>query len=117
MITLDEQIEWVERTLNRAHLSDYQTLTDILATLRAVKQAEPVAEVKDGVLVVSRLSQGYTGPLYAAPAAPQSGWVSKAVDALKKRMDKNDSFNENTGLEAAVQELETLDKAAPGREG
>lgn len=43
MITLDEQIEWVERTLNRSHLSDYQTLTDILATLRSVKQAEPVA--------------------------------------------------------------------------
>lgn len=87
-------IDELTRRLNdsvpgKGHYFTDSEVSAILATLRAVKDGQQ--------------------------SAP--GWAKDAIAALITRMDEHDSYNENTGLEAAVQELETLDKAAPGREG
>lgn len=128
MPTLDEQIEWIEARIANGPIGCHRMFPAILATLRQFKawqQAEPVAVKRHdpdvhmvgpsdgGSRWIEELTHIPDGTLlYATPQPAPDGWVKEAIAALKTRMDEHDSFNENTGLETAVQELETL-SAAP----
>lgn len=81
---LEARLERDEAQYHRAtdlEVCHRRTIEYAIAALRS--EAQPVAEVVDGVLTVSRLPKGYTGSLYAHPQ-PVPEVTDAMVDAYLK---------------------------------